>query len=208
MQTWRSLPGAVIGAVLSAVVTIALVACSSPTQPDDGSAVNDAPGAPEGQVVAQGSMVKAYLSTEELAEDATLLVLGEVIEAAPATISDAAVTRYVLKVERVLGGTVATEIVIYQFGRPGVLMSVDGPKHLEQGERYILFVRPTDLPAGQSANDGYYIVGPGAWAESGDSRFELWLETTSTFDLGSIPTGFMLRDAAAELSADRVGTTG
>ena len=202
MRNHRSLARA----ALCAAIAAALVACSSPTRPDAGSPDNHAASPPQGQTVAQGSMVKAYLTTDELAADSTLLVLGEVVEAAPATISRAEVTRYVLRVERVIGGTAADEVVVYQFGQPGVVTSVEGPKHLEAGERYVLFVRPTDLPAGQSANDGYYIVGPGAWAESDDSRFEIWLEVTPTFELGSIPRSFALADAAAVLSADRVGS--
>lgn len=192
-------------AIVCATVLTALVACSAPTGSSTGSAdeLNDP--ASQGQAVTQGSMVKAYLTAEELAADSTLLVLGDVIEAGPATIADAAVTRYVLRIERVLGGAAGGEIAVYQFGQPGELTSVEGAKHIQQGERYVLFLRPTDLPAGQPANDGYYIVGPGAWAESGDSRFELWLEATPTFELGSIPTSFALTDAAVVLSADRVG---
>lgn len=193
-------------AIVCATVLTALVSCSAPTGQSTGTEGEIDNAASQSQVVAQGSMVKAYLTTDELAADSTLLVLGDVIEAGPATISQASVTRYVLRVERVIGGTAADDVVVYQFGRPGVLTSVEGSKHLEEGERYVLFVRPTDLPAGQSANDGYYIVGPGAWAESDDSRFEIWLEVTPTFELGDIPTTFTLADAAAVLSADRVGT--
>ena len=152
------------------------------------------------------SMVKRYHDAAELAADSTSLVMGKVTSASSVVIADLGATRYVLAVETVLAGSASGEITVYMFGEPGESSTVEVPAFFTTGQRYTLFLRPTDLPEGTVGADGFYIVGLGAWGEVSESRFAIWLDEPERFDVVDIPLEFTLADAAELLAADRVGS--
>lgn len=158
------------------------------------------------QLVIEGSAVKPYLSASEIAGDATSLLLGNVVAAEAITISDLQFTGYEVRVESHLAGSTPDSIVIYQIGEADSHVDLPIPQHLLVGERYILFVQPTGVEKLDSADTGYYIVGPGAWVNSQGSRFDIWLNGRSDVNLGEVPTNFDWAETAAILQATLVGT--
>lgn len=124
----------------------------------------------------------------------------------PVTIEDLVFTRYELKVQSHYAGTTAELIPVYQVGEPDWQIDLDVPAHLQEGQRYLLFLQPTTLPEGETGGDGYYIVGPGAWADMGDSQFEIWLKPDSHFELGTVPTMLDLAAVPQLLAMDAVGS--
>ncbi len=159
-------------------------------------------------VAAQASMVTRYLDAEQLAGDATLLIVGRVTGTTSVRISELLFTRYTIDVESALAGAADGELAVYLVGEPGQQTSVDAPAYFHDGQRYVLFLRPTDLPAGEPGGDGYYVVGPGAWGETSASGFTIWVDPARGIDLARIPAAFSLPDAAEALAADRVGSAG
>lgn len=158
-------------------------------------------------IVSHGSMVKKYHDATQLAEDATILAVGKVTGAEPVTIVDLLFTRYTIEVESALAGGASGDIAVYLLGAPGWQVHLDVPAYLNQGQRYALFLRPTDLPTDAKGGDGYYVVGPGVWGETSASRFTIWVDRSSDIDLAKIPTEFSLTDASEVLSAERVGAS-
>lgn len=194
-----------IRSVVNPVLAVALLAgCSTVGSPD----VYAPPPASSSSagMSATASMVKMFHNAAELAADSTALVVGTVTNASSVTIAGTAAIRYAFTVETVLGGSAGTEVTVYRFGEPGVSSTVEGPAFFITGQRYTLFLRPTDLPEGTVGADGFYVVGPGAWGEVSAARFAIWLDDPEKFDVVDIPLEFTLPDAAQLLAADRVGS--
>lgn len=185
--------------------TIALGACSTPSDgamPAPGDRIPNA----SDQLVIEGSAVKPYWSASEIAGDATSLLLGEVVAAEAVTVSGLLFTGYQVRVESHLAGSTPDSIVVYQIGEADSHVDLPIPQHLALGERYVLFVQPTGVEKLDSADMGYYIVGPGAWVNSQGSRFNIWLKPRSDVELGEVPTTFERAEIAAILDAALVGT--
>lgn len=177
-----------------------LVGCGT-TTPTPMSAPVPAP------IVAEGSMVKQYENSAQLAGDATLLVVGEVVNSSRVQIGDLTFTKYMVKVVESVAGGAEGELAVYVVGAPGWKLSLEIPDYFQEGDSYALFLRPTELPKGSVGAEGYYIVGMGAWAQSSDSTFHIWLDPARNVGLAKIPTTFAAADIADVLSADKVGST-
>ena len=154
--------------------------------------------------VSHGSMVKKHHNAQELAEDSSLLVVGTVTKTEPATILNLAFARYTIAVESKLAGEADPEIAVYLLDEPGAHGLLDAPARFNDGQRYVLFLRPTGVTDTQG-RDGYYVVGPGAWGETSGAEFTLWVDPAADSDIPQIPHSFSLGDAAELLSAVRVG---
>lgn len=185
------------------------VQSAGPGDPQRGVVVDAAPGAPSAAsgdevMVISGTMVKPYLTVDELAADSSTLVVGTVTDSAEVSIHDLLFTRYTVRVADTLAGETSQEIDVYMVGDKTWQLDLEVPAHLAVGDTYALFLRPTALDKDQEAASGYYIVGPGAWAKSDKGSFSLWRQ--SRFDLGSIPTTFFWDDVAEELAVAKVGS--
>lgn len=190
---------------LAAALGLSLTACSSSA---DGSRLEgtvEEPASGE-QMVLEGSMVKPYLNAKEIAGDATTLLLGEVVSSERVKIAELEFTRYGVKVQSHYAGATPELIPVYQVGEPDWQIDLDIPAHLQEGQRYLLFLQPTTLPEGETGGDGYYIVGPGAWVDKGGSQFELWLEPKNHFELGTVPTKLDLAAIPQLLAVGAVGS--
>lgn len=190
----------------AAALGLSITACSSP---GGGTAIKGSGEVPAsgGHMVVEGSMVKPYVDAAGIAGDATTLLLGEVVSSSVVTIADLEFTRYELTVQEHFAGATPESIPVYQVGAPDWHIGLDVPAHLQKGERYLLFLQPTGVPQGQTGEDGYYIVGPGAWADEGGSQFELWLKPESNVEVGTVPTEIDLDAVPQMLAVDAVGST-
>lgn len=189
------------------VVVTGLAGCSAGAGPETSQSTAIGQLQSSHSMSADGSMVKQYTNATQLAGDATLLVLGEVTEQAPVTISGLLFTRYTFNVDSTLAGEAEATLTVLQVGEPGWQVGLDVPAYFEVGHRYLVFLQPTGLPANKPGGDGYYVIGTGAWVESGDSHFTIWLDHDQEVDLGHIPAAFALSEAAEVLSAGSVGST-
>ena len=201
MRASRTLAQAGLG-----VLVIGLAACGSPSS---GSAApsTDAP------MVAAGSAVKSYDTAADIAADASAQIVGEVASSSVVSIQDTAFTKYVFAVRKVLSGTVPDVIDVYQIGRPGWQFEddVQAPGYLALGRTFVLFVHPTDLPAGTTGSDGYYITGPGVWANDdapqaagipvASAQFTLWRlpEAAKKPRTDHLPTAFQFGEVTSIL---------
>lgn len=103
-------------------------------------------------------------SVDELDSGASIVVVAE--PQAPEAVPPNGVngrsifTRWTLKVDRVVRGKLAADVVaVRQLGVPGLTVE-DSPPTFEPGRRYLLWLTPTQLPG--SAGSDYYVVGAGA----------------------------------------------
>ncbi|WP_168625795.1 hypothetical protein [Cryobacterium sp. BB307] len=156
--------------------------------------------------IAHGSMVKKYHNAKELAEDASLLVVGIMTGVEEATIADLLFARYTIEVESKLAGEADDEIAVYMVGEPGMQFQFDSPAYFNDGQRYVLFLRPTDVTDTQG-REGYYVVGPGAWGETSAAGFTIWVDPKADIDIANIPSSFSLDEVAKVLSVDRLGAS-
>ena len=201
MQTSRILAQAGLVAL-----AIGLTACGAP------AADSAAPSA-DASMVAAGSAVKNYDTALDVAADSSAQVLGEVTSSSVVSIQDTPFTKYEFAVTKALSGTVADIIDIYQIGEPGWQFEDDlqMPGYLAAGRMFVLFIHPTDLPAGTTGSDGYYITGPGAWANSdapqpagvpaATAQFKLWAppEAAQKARTDHLPAAFRFGDIASVL---------
>jgi len=201
VQTSRKLTQMGLG-----LLVIGLAACGTPV-------VGSAAQSTDPPIFAAGSAVKAYDTASDVAADASAQVLGEVTSSSVVSIHGLRFTKYVFAVKKALSGTAADVIDVYQVGEPGWQFEDDlqAPGYLAAGRTFVLFINPTNLPAGTTGGDGYYITGPGAWASDSapqpagvpatGAQFRLWQlpEASKKPRTDHLPAAFQFGDITSVL---------